>query len=98
KEKVQPVKAEGPVSVAPGSEVQDDDELDEEGQWRKVYADFIAMKRKFGEPTEKLTYEKFKGTLQRNKDALMARHKCTKVRFRVYEKQGRAALKASPVK
>lgn len=98
KDKVQPVKADGPVSVAPGSEVADDDELDEEGQWRKVYADFIAMKRKFGEPTEKLTYEKFKGTLQRNKDALMARHKCTKVRFRVYEKQGRAALKASPVK
>ena len=98
KEKVAPVKADGPVSVAPGSEAQDDGEMDEETQWRKVYADFIAMKRKFGEPTEKLTYEKFKGTLQRNKDALMARHKCTKVRFRVYEKQGRAALKASPVK
>jgi len=63
-----------------------------------VYADFVAMKKKFGEPTEKLTYEKFRGTLQRNKDALVARHGCEKVSFRVYEKQGKAALKASPVK
>ena len=62
------------------------------------YADFIAMKKQYGEPTDKLTYEKFRGTLQRNKDALMARHGCTRVKFRVYEKQGRAALKASPVK
>ncbi len=71
---------------------------DEETQWRKVYADFIAMKKQFGEPTARLTYEKFRGTLQRNKEALIARHGCTRVKFRVYEKQGRAALKASPVK
>jgi hypothetical protein len=75
-----------------------DDGLDEETQWRKVYQDFVALKRKLGEPTQKLTYEKFRGTLQRNKDALMARHGCERVKFRVYEKQGRAALKASPVK
>jgi hypothetical protein len=71
---------------------------DEETEWRQVYADFVAMKKQFGEPTEKLTYEKFRGTLQRNKDALLARHDCVRVKFRVYEKQGRAALKASPVK
>ena len=73
-------------------------ETDEETEWRQVYADFVAMKKKFGEPTDKLTYEKFRGTLQRNKDALVARHGCERVSFRVYEKQGKAALKASPVK
>jgi hypothetical protein len=80
----------------------DDDDgaplLDEETEWRQVYAQFLSMKKQLGEPVEKLTYDKFRGTLQRNKEALMARHGCTRVRFRVYEKQGRAALKASPVK
>ncbi len=79
-------------------ESDDDGEVDEETEWRKVYADFVAMKKKFGEPTDKLTYEKFRGTLQRNKDALISRHNCKRVKFKVYEKQGRAALKASPVK
>ncbi len=74
------------------------DRMDEETEWRKVYADFVAMKKKFGEATDKLTYEKFRGTLQRNKEALISRHNCQRVKFRVYEKQGRAALKASPVK
>ena len=72
--------------------------IGEEKQWRSVYADFIALKKKLGEPTDRLSFDKFKGTLQRNKEALMARHGCERVKFRVYEKQGRAALKASPVK
>jgi hypothetical protein len=75
-----------------------DDNEDEETQWRRVYQEFLTLKRQLGEPTTKLTYDKFRGTLQRNKDALVARHNCRRVRFRVYEKQGRAALKASPVK
>jgi hypothetical protein len=90
--------------VPPSQTVDEDDDddggppVDEETEWRKVYADFISMKKKFGETTDKLTYEKFRGTLQRNKEALMSRHHCTRVKFKVYEKQGRAALKASPVK
>ncbi|MSP26225.1 MAG: hypothetical protein EXR75_13930 [Myxococcales bacterium] len=72
--------------------------IDEETEWRTVYADFIALKRVLGEPIDKLTYEKFRGTLQRNKDALVARHGCERVAFKVYEKDARAALKASPVK
>lgn len=73
-------------------------EVDEETEWRQVYKDFLTMKKKLGEPTEALTYEKFRGTLQRNKDALVARHGCSRVTFRVYEKQGKTALKASPAK
>ncbi len=66
--------------------------------WRKVYEEFLALKQQCGEPTANLTFEKFKGTLQRNKDALVARHNCTRVKFTVYVKEGKAALKASPVK
>lgn len=71
---------------------------DELGDWRKVYEEFLALKRQCGEPTQNLTFEKFQGTLQRNKDALVARHNCARVKFTVYIKEGKAALKASPVK
>lgn len=72
--------------------------VDEETEWQRVYEEFIQLKNQLSEPTEKVTYEKFRGTLQRNKDALVARHGCSRVAFKVYEKQGRAALKASPMK
>jgi hypothetical protein len=73
-------------------------EYDELADWRHVYEDFLALKKQCGEDTSTLTFEKFKGTLQRNKDALVQRHNCTRVKFTVYEKEGKAALKASPVK
>jgi hypothetical protein len=71
---------------------------DELADWQKVYQDFLALKQQCGEPTASLTFDKFKGTLQRNKDALVQRHNCTRVKFTVYVKEGKAALKASPVK
>jgi hypothetical protein len=75
-----------------------DEAFDEVEDWRRVYEEFVAVKRQCGEPTAPLTFEKFKGTLQRNKDALVARHNCARVKFTVYIKEGKAALKASPVK
>lgn len=71
---------------------------DELADWRKVYEEFLAVKQQCGEPTAALTFDKFKGTLQRNKEALVARHGGTRVKFTVYVKDGKAALKASPVK
>jgi hypothetical protein len=72
--------------------------IDELTEWRGVYEEFLSVKKQCGESTSTLTFEKFKGTLQRNKDALVARHSCSRVRFTVYVKDGKAALKASPVK
>lgn len=77
---------------------RDPEGLDELTEWQRVYEEFIALKRQCGEDTQALTFEKFKGTLQRNKDALVARHNCSRVKFTVYVKEGKAALKASPVK
>ncbi|WP_437673794.1 MXAN_5187 family protein [Sorangium sp. So ce131] len=81
--------------AAPQDGAPDADELTE---WNAVYEEFLSVKQQCGEPTNALTFEKFKGTLQRNKDALVARHNCSRVRFTVYVKDGKAALKASPVK
>ncbi len=87
-----------PLSVAEASRAVEADEFDELEDWRKVYEEFVSVKKQCGEPTAGLTFDKFKGTLQRNKDALVARHGGSRVKFTVYVKEGKAALKASPVK
>jgi hypothetical protein len=84
--------------IQPISQLVGDEPFDELADWRRVYEEFLALKQQCGEATASLTFEKFKGTLQRNKDALVARHNCTRVKFTVYVKDGKAALKASPVK
>jgi hypothetical protein len=71
---------------------------DDMGQWPTVYEDFIRTKKQCGEPTDGLTYEKFAHTLKRNWESLVQKHDCKRVRFSVYVKEGRASLKATPVK
>jgi hypothetical protein len=71
---------------------------DETAEWLSVYDDFVRTKRQCGEPVDGLTFEKFSHTLKKNRDALVQRHACRRVRFSVYVKDGRASLKATPVK
>jgi hypothetical protein len=70
----------------------------ENAEWLAVYEDFIRTKKQCGEATEGLTFEKFSHTLKKNRDALIQRHGCKRVKFSVYVKEGRASLKATPVK
>jgi hypothetical protein len=71
---------------------------EETSEWVSTYEDFIRTKKQCGEPTDGLTFEKFSQTLRKNRDQLMARHACKRVKFSVYVKDGRASLKATPVK
>ena len=71
---------------------------DDTALWLAVYEDFIRTKKQCGEATDGLTYEKFSHTLKKNRDALIQRHGCKRVKFSVYVKEGRASLKATPVK
>jgi hypothetical protein len=73
-------------------------ELDEEAYHQQIFEEFVAAKKRCGERTDNLKYERFKQTLQRNKDALIERYGCKSVRFQVYVKEGKAALKATPVR
>ena len=66
--------------------------------FKQVYDQFIALKKSCNEQTSGLTFEKFSEKLVRNRDDLMAKTGCREVRFTVYVKEGKAALKASPVK
>ena len=70
----------------------------EEAEWPTVYEEFVKTKKQCNEPTEGLTFEKFRQTLKKNRDALVQRHGCKRVKFTVYVKDGRASLKATPVK
>jgi hypothetical protein len=67
-------------------------------EWRGVYEDFVRVKQQCGENTQGFTYEKFETTLRKNRDALISRHGAKRVKFSVYVKDGKAALKASPLR
>jgi hypothetical protein len=71
---------------------------DEATEWRRVYEEFVQLKKECNEATEGISFEKFKNTLRKNRDQLLQRHACKSVRFSVYVKDGKAALKASPVR
>jgi hypothetical protein len=70
----------------------------DDGQYRAIFDEFVALKRRCGESIDNLTYERFLTKLRANRDALMAKHGCRSVKFQVYVKDGKAALKASPVR
>ena len=66
--------------------------------FKQVYEQFLAVKKSCNENTAGLTYQKFAEKLVKNRDDLMAKTGCKEVRFTVYVKDGKAALKATPVK
>ena len=74
------------------------DDSDEEREFRKVFDNFSELKEQCGENTDSLTFDRFAGKLRKNRDALIAKHGCKSVKFQVYIKDGKAALKATPIK
>lgn len=87
-----------PVPTPQPASTQQAEVDDVETEWRGVYDQFVSTKQECGEPTDGFTYEKFRKTLVKNRDALVARHGVSRVKFAVHVKNGKAALKASPVK
>ncbi len=76
---------------------------EEEGEsgdayFKQVFDQFVAMKKSCNEPTTGLTLTKFSEKLVKNREDLMSKTGCRDVRFTVYVKDGKAALKATPVK
>jgi hypothetical protein len=71
---------------------------DEGTYFKQVFEKFIDTKRQCGERIDNLQFERFTQTLRRNRAALVERYGCKNVRFQVYVKDGKAALKATPVR
>ena len=70
----------------------------DEAHFREVFEKFLATQKECGASVTGLTFDKFVRKLHAARDQVMKRHNAPDVRFTVYVKEGRAALKASPVK
>jgi hypothetical protein len=70
----------------------------EESHFREVFEQFVATQKECGASTSGLTFDKFVRKLHAARSQVIERHNASAVRFTVYVKDGRAALKASPVK
>ena len=66
--------------------------------FKSVFDQFVSVKQSCGESIAGLVYERFAEKLVKNRADLMAKTGCRDVRFTVYVKDGKAALKATPVK
>ncbi|HEX3760565.1 MAG TPA: MXAN_5187 family protein [Kofleriaceae bacterium] len=69
-----------------------------EPYFKQIFDQFVSVKRSCNEPVTGLVYERFAEKLVKNREDLMLKTGCRDVRFTVYIKDGKAALKATPVK
>lgn len=69
--------------------------MGEEMDARMIYEKFLEIRRSHGEP--ELSFQKFLARLEQIETAVKTKHGCGDVRFEVRVKNGKAALKASPV-
>jgi hypothetical protein len=93
-------KPAAPAPVAAAAVAPDGADLgfDQEAHFAEVFEDYVKMRAECGEETDSLKFEKFVLTLRKNRDQIVEKHQAVGVRFTVYAKEGKAALKASPVK
>src|SRR3954471_9400544 len=78
-----------------GAEAQESEA--DEAHFRETFDRFLELRRETGEASN-VSYEKFAAKLRRNREELMERHHAKGVRFSVYLKDGRAAIKASALR
>ncbi|HCF58952.1 MAG TPA: hypothetical protein DFS52_13295 [Myxococcales bacterium] len=70
----------------------------DEAHFQDVFNQFVATRAQCNEPADGLTLDKFLAKLRKNRDQLVQKYNCKSVRFQVYVKEGKAALKATPVR
>jgi hypothetical protein len=70
----------------------------EESHYQDVFQQFLATRTQCNEPSDGLTFDKFAAKLRKNREQLIQKYNCKSVRFQVYVKDGKAALKATPVR
>jgi histidine kinase family protein len=106
----QPMQATpAPIPFVPSAPLTLDDEPSGRGSaridpsrvdphFKQVFDQFLSLKQRCNESIAGLVYEKFAEKLAKNRDDLITKTGCREVRFTVYVKDGKAALKATPVK
>jgi Double sensory domain of two-component sensor kinase len=88
-----------PPPPAPAAQVAASRPRDAEMEhFQQVFEEYLALRAKCGEPTASVAADKFFAKLQSNRDQLIAKYSCRTARFSVYVKDGKAAIKATPVR
>ncbi|MBW2701751.1 MAG: hypothetical protein JRF33_13115 [Deltaproteobacteria bacterium] len=90
---VMPAPPPPPPPMAPMSSGSQEDV-----HFREVFDKFLQTKKQCGESLAGLTVDKFTEKLRKNTSDLKGRYNCSSVRFQVYVKNGKTALKATPIK
>lgn len=90
--------AVGASRPAPSTPVPSAATPPEDPELRAVYRDFLETRETCGESTEGLTWDKFVARLLQTKAQVQKQQNCTEVKYGVYVKDGKAAIKVTPVK
>jgi hypothetical protein len=65
-----------------------------DAHFRETYESYLTTREECGETISGITFERFRRTLTKNQDKILEQHPGSEIRFTVYVKNGRAALKA----
>ncbi len=96
-----PAPPSAPMESAPSISLPSDSSTQypmDEVRMRQVFQDYLDMRKSCGEPTQNIQWDSFVELLQNQKASILQQYSCRDVQFYVQEKDGRASLKATPVK
>jgi len=71
---------------------------DADNRMQRLYRAYVSAKKRTGESTDGLTYDRLVRTLRKQVPTIQARTGCKRVDFKIEIKQGKAILKAVPIK
>jgi hypothetical protein len=97
-EQAQAAPAEEPPPEAAAEPAVPDESDADEAHFQETFQRFLDLRQQTGEPADKVSYDKFVAKLRKNREDLLARHAAKGVRFSVYLKDGKAAIKASAIR
>jgi len=72
--------------------------VDPDDRMKRLYRAYVSAKNRTGESTDGLTYDRLVRTLRKQVPSIQAKTGCKRVDFKIEIKQGKAILKAVPVK
>ena len=82
------------LSPVAANQPKDEDSV----HFQQVFEEYIALRIKCGESASSVAADKFFAKLRSNREQLIAKYNCRSARFSVYVKDGKAAIKATPVR
>ena len=68
-----------------------------ESDFERVYKEFVRTRETCGETLEGVSFDRFVVKLRQNRSQLIQRYGCSGVKFQVYIRDGKTALKATPI-